>query len=197
MEQCLTVSRLLGYYLNSSSSNVNKNMQERKSLVMGLSNADLLYKMEGLVVFVEHVSHVPESLHLQRNELVYEVVRMVGEDYRTVQREIMVRVEEVGKRMDQGLDVGELNELVGYLERLEESQEKLVLLFVNRIRNNGFWDLVKQVKMKGLAMKEEMVAGKWLTVVTSNAAELTRSTNPFLEPGQMVPVPQLTFATVR
>ncbi|KAJ1424715.1 hypothetical protein SESBI_11422 [Sesbania bispinosa] len=165
IEQSLTVSRVLGYYLTTSK----KDLQERKCLV----------------------------LKLQRNELVYEVVRLVGEDYGNVQGEILMRLEEVGKRMEEeGMDVGELNELVGYLKRLEESKEKLVLLFVNRRKNNGFWELVKQIKEKGVGKKED-IEGKWLTVVVNNnAAELTRSTNPFLEPGQLCPVPQLSFATL-
>ncbi|XP_004501680.1 putative clathrin assembly protein At4g40080 [Cicer arietinum] len=193
LEQILTVSRILGYYLHSNST-------KKDSLILGFSNADLLYKIEALVVFVEQISFVPESLHLQKNELVYEVVRMVGEDYRNVQSEILLRLEELGQRMeteDKFLDVGELNELLSYLRRLEESKEKLVLLFVNRRKNNGFWELIKEIKMKGLKKKEE-IERKWITVVVnSNAVELTRSTNPFLEPGQCCPILPLSFATVR
>lgn len=170
-------------------------------MVLGFSNADLLYKIEGLVSFVEQISRVPDSLHLQRNELVYEVVRLVGEDYRSLQGEILLRLEELGNRITENVvvDVGELNELVGYLKRLEESKENLMLLFVNRRKNNGFWELIKETKMKGVEKKGK-IEGKWLTVVVnSNSAELTRSsTNPFLEPGmQLCPVPPLSFATVR
>ena len=123
---------------------------------------------------------------------------MVGENYRSVQGEIFLRVEELGERIMEDFDVGELNELVGYLGRLEESREKLLLLFVNRRKNNGFWELVEKTKGKGVAKKKE-IEGKWLAVVVSgNAAELTRSTNPFLDPGQQLsPVPRLSFATVR
>lgn len=197
LERFLTVSRVLGYYLNNNNNN-NENVQERKSLVSVASNADNLYKLEALVGFVEEISHVPESLHLQRNELVYEVVRLVGENYRCVQGEIILRVEEIGNRMDENVDdVGQLNELVGYLKRLEESREKLMLLFVNRKKNNGFWELVEKTKVQGMAKRKD-IEGKWLTVVVnSNAVELTRSTNPFLEPGQLSPVPRLRFATVR
>ncbi|OIV97874.1 hypothetical protein TanjilG_12631 [Lupinus angustifolius] len=194
IEQCLTVSRILGYYLHLSL-NEQDHTQERKASFFRLSNADLLYKIEALILFVEQVSRVPESLHLQRKDLVYEVVKLVREDYRSVQREILFRVQELGKRIE-NLDVGELNELVGYLQRLEESKEKLVVLFVNKIKYNGFWDLVKEIKMKGLDMKKE-IEEKWLTVVTSKNTELTRSTNPFLEPGQIVLVPPLSFATGR
>ncbi|KAG5031250.1 hypothetical protein JHK82_014859 [Glycine max] len=195
LEQTLTVSRILGYYLNDSC----ESQEKKKTLVVSnASNADLLYKLEVLVGFVEQISHVPDSLHLQRNELVYEVVRLVGENYRSVQGEIFLRVEELGERIMEDFDVGELNELVGYLGRLEESREKLLLLFVNRRKNNGFWELVEKTKGKGVAKKKE-IEGKWLAVVVSgNAAELTRSTNPFLDPGQQLsPVPRLSFATVR
>ncbi|KAL9312696.1 hypothetical protein ACSQ67_018148 [Phaseolus vulgaris] len=192
LEQSLTVSRVLGYYLNAS----RESQESKKIILSNASNADLLYKVEALVGFVEQISHVPDSLHLQRNELVYEVVRLVGDDYRSVQVEILLRVEELLERMVD-FDVGELNELVGYLGRLEETQEKLVLLFVNRKRNNGFWDLVQKTKVKGMAKKRE-IEGKWLTVVVNTgAAELTRSTNPFLDPVQLSPVPRVDFATVR
>ncbi|KAK7410492.1 hypothetical protein VNO78_01312 [Psophocarpus tetragonolobus] len=192
LEHTLTVSRILGYYLNDT-----KESQERKkTLVWSASNADLLYKVEGLVGFVEQIGHVPDSLHLQKNELVYEVVRLVGENYRSVQGEILLRVDLLRGRMED-FDVGELNELVGYLGRLEHCYDRLVLLFVNRTKNNGFWDLVTDTKLKGVAKTKE-IEGKWLTVVvTANAAEGTRSTNPFLDPGQPSPVPRLSFATVR
>ncbi|XP_058781246.1 putative clathrin assembly protein At4g40080 [Vicia villosa] len=197
LEQFLTISRILGYYMNS----VKNDLDSVSVMMMKLTNADLLYKLEGLIVFVEKISDFPESLDLQRNELVYEIVRMVGEDYRNVQGEILMRLEEIGKRVERVEDVGELNELVSYLRRLEESREKLVVLFVNRRKNNGFWEMVREMKMRGVEKKEE-IEGKWLTVVgkrntAAAAAELTRCTNPFLEPGQYFPVPQLSFATVR
>ena len=50
--------------------------------------------------------------------MVYEIVRMVGEDYRNVQGEILMRLEELGKRIERVEDVGELNELLRYLRRL-------------------------------------------------------------------------------
>ncbi|KAL2339958.1 hypothetical protein Fmac_007898 [Flemingia macrophylla] len=189
LEHSLTVSRVLGYYLEESN--------HQKRLVLVSSKADLLYKLEALVGFVEEISHVPEeSLQLQRRELVYEVVRLVGENYRCVQGEIIIRLEEIGGRE---MDVGELNEMVGYLARLEESYEKLVLLFVNRRKNNGFWDLVRNTKVNAIKKKKE-IQGKWLTVVTGagggNVVELTRSTNPFLDPVQPGPVPRLSFATL-
>ncbi|XP_027368402.1 putative clathrin assembly protein At4g40080 [Abrus precatorius] len=177
LEHVLTVSRVLGYYLSSSDGT------EREHL--GVSSGELLGEIHGLVDFAERVSHVPDTLHLQRNDLVYEVVRLVGEDYGRVQREILLRVEEIGKRMGR-FDVGELRELVSCLKRLEESKGRLVLLFVNRKRNDAFWEVIGGVKSKGVVMMDE-IEGKWMTVVTAKN-ESTRFTNPFLDPGQLVPV---------
>ncbi|KAL1344664.1 hypothetical protein HN51_018531 [Arachis hypogaea] len=200
IEQSLTVSRILGYYLRYSSSSSSNTIQETNSLTLGTSNADLLYKIEALVAFLEQLGKVPESLQLQKKELVYEVVKLVGEDYRSVQREIVMRLEEMEGRME-NLDVGEVSELVGYVKRMEECKEKLVMLFVNKGRNGGFWDLVRETKERGLKIKGE-IEGKWLTVVVASktAADSTRfNTNPFLEPGQTSPVPltSFAFATVR
>jgi hypothetical protein len=79
-------------------------------------------------------------------------------------------LEELGRRIDEDFDVGELNELPSYLKRLEESKEKLVLLFVNRRKNNGFWELIKKIKMKGLKKKDE-IEGKWIAL---EVAEIKR-----------------------
>ena len=93
---------------------------------------------------------------------------MVGEDYRNVQGEILMRLEELGKRIERVEDVGELNELLSYLRRLEEGREKLVVLFVNRRKNNGFWEMVREMKMRGLEKKRE-IEGRWLTVVSRHS----------------------------
>ncbi|TKY56297.1 putative clathrin assembly protein [Spatholobus suberectus] len=182
LEHALTVSRVLGYYVSGSSDGT-----ERE--VRGVSSGVLLCEIRGLVDFVEQVSHAPESLHLQRIDLVYSVVRLVCEDYGRVQREILRRVEEGGKRVED-LDVAELRELVGCLRRLEGCRESLVVLFVNRKRNDAFWDLIGRVRNKGVLVMEE-VEGRWMTAVRgkNESAESTRFTNPFLEPGEMIPVP--------
>ncbi|KAK4276848.1 hypothetical protein QN277_014953 [Acacia crassicarpa] len=187
LEQSLSVSRVLGYYL-SSSSNSKKNTHDRKTL--GLSNSELFRKIDVLVGFVEQISRVPESLQLQRNDLVYEMVRLVGEDYRIVQYEIFLRVEELRDRVED-LEVDEMAELVRDCTRLKDSKEGLVLLFVNRKKNDSFWELIEQTKKEAATKKEER-EGRWLTVKTSRrgeASELTRSNNPFLETGQLIRVP--------
>ncbi|KAG4914741.1 hypothetical protein JHK87_052298 [Glycine soja] len=130
-------------------------------------------RLKALVGFIKQTSHILDSFHLQRNELVYEVVRFVGENYRSVQGEILMCLEQLGGRMME--DVGELNTLVRYLERLGETREKLVLLFLNKRKNNEFWDLVKKTKENGVAKRKE-IEGKWLVVVVAGDAPKFTST---------------------
>jgi len=177
-EHVLTVSRVLGYYLK------NGGVQREFS---GVSNVKLLCELRGLIDFVEQVSHAPESLHLQRIDLVYRVVRLVCDDYGRVQREIALRVEECERRVGD-LGVDELREWVRCLKRLEECRERLVVVFVNRKKNDSFWELIGRVKNKGVVAMED-IEGKWLTVVVKGRndwTESTRFTNPFLEPGEIL-----------
>lgn len=148
---------------------------------------DLSGELEVLVGFVERVSEVPESLHLQRKDLVYEVVRLVMENYRLVQREIWVRVKEIGDRVE-SLSLDELTQLVGILNRLENCRGNLNVLFVNRGKNDELWELVKKTKGKVMdrkGMKEE----KRMMIARADSVESTRFWNPFVEPGQLLWVP--------
>ena len=105
-------------------------------------------------------------------------MRFVGENYRSVQGEILMCLEQLGGRMME--DVGELNTLVRYLERLGETREKLVLLFLNKRKNNEFWDLVKKTKENGVAKRKE-IEGKWLVVVVAgDAPKFTRCLQLFI-----------------
>ena len=178
LEHVLTVSRVLGYYL------INDGVGREFS---GVSSVELLCKIRSLVDFVEQVSNAPESLHLQRIDLMYRIVRLVCDDYGRVQREISLHVEESERRVGD-LGVDELRELVQFLKRLEECRERLIVLFVNRKKNTLFWDLIGKVKRKRVEEMEDM-EGMWLTVVIDGRNDLTHSTrftNPFLEPGEIL-----------
>ncbi|CAN1340406.1 U-box domain-containing protein 35 [Linum perenne] len=91
IEQNLAVSRSLGPFLSSSSSD--------GKVILEKLNRDLLkeIEIEILVDFVKLISESPRCL--QSNDLVYEVVKSVGEDYRLVQWEILIRVGEFRDRM--------------------------------------------------------------------------------------------------
>ncbi|KAK8481754.1 hypothetical protein V6N13_056917 [Hibiscus sabdariffa] len=150
LEQNLSVSRMLGYHLNSPP-------RSKKEKIMGLSNSDLLKEIHLLINFPDHISAVPDSLYLQRESLVYEVLRLVSEDYRFVQRETFARVAELGVRVTSlglGLSLSECIEFLSCISRLEGCKERISLLLVNRNRNDDFWDSIKESKANLVATVE-------------------------------------------
>ncbi|CAN1244050.1 Putative clathrin assembly protein At4g40080, partial [Linum perenne] len=148
IEQNLTVSRSLGRFLFSSSSD--------GKVILEKLNRDLLKEIEILVDFVKLISESPRCL--QNNDLVYEVVKSVGEDYRLVQREIVIRVREFRDRM-QSLSFTKFTRLSSELQRLQDSREGVSSLFVNGKRNDALWETVAETKVeitKAMMEKDEM-----------------------------------------
>ncbi|MBA0595679.1 putative clathrin assembly protein At4g40080 [Gossypium raimondii] len=163
LEQNLLVSKVLGCHLYSKRA---KNVigKEKDNFSSSL-NSDLLNDIDALVEFACQVGDLPDSLHLQRKSLVYEIVRSVGEDYRLVQREIGTRVAELEARM-MSLSSSEWTQFLNSLTKFEDCKEGISLLFRNRNRNDELWDLVKETKAKLVAvMKERGNDGKRTLVV--------------------------------
>ena len=149
MEQNLIVSRALGYYLSDSS-----NILDHDSKVLASLSSELLCEVDALVDYVKCTSDAPDSVDLERNSLVYEVLELVGKDYRMVQRELSLRVKELGDRI-KGLKSGELTRFLEGLKRVEDCKERLLSLFLKRRRDDEFWDVISQVKMKILEIMVE------------------------------------------
>uniref|UniRef100_A0A2N9GR43 ENTH domain-containing protein n=1 Tax=Fagus sylvatica TaxID=28930 RepID=A0A2N9GR43_FAGSY len=184
LELSLMISRVLGYYFYSSSCKDNKDKADK---VLSLFNSDLSREIDVLVDFTERICEAPD-LHFQRNNLVYEVVRMVSEDYSLVQSEILVRVVELGNRME-NMSYGELTQFLNPLKRLEDCKEKLLLLFVNREMNDGLWDLISQMKKKVLMVKGKREEVKLVMVRMGHRdesiSESARFRKQFAESGQL------------
>ncbi|GFS43977.1 hypothetical protein Acr_00g0087970 [Actinidia rufa] len=87
-----------------------------------------------------------------------------GEDYRSTQSQIGARLSECVDRIDES-SFGESAELTRCLVRLQECRERLVALFVNRQRNDAFWDLVRETKVKA---EEERDRGRWTVTVSES-----------------------------
>ncbi|CAL1390269.1 unnamed protein product [Linum trigynum] len=139
IEQNLAVSRTLGRFLSAAAAGGGK-----EEAILEKPNGDLITEVEILVDFAQSVCEAPNSLQLQKNDLVYEVVKSVGEDYRLVQREILIRVGEFRERKLRSLSFGELTRLVAELRRLEGCRERLSLLFVIGKRNDALWEAVAE-----------------------------------------------------
>lgn len=169
LESNLMVSRVLGHHLGSNSTRPEKDFD----LVSSIS--DLLNDVDVLVNFVEEICNVPDSLHLRRNNLVFEVVRLIGGDFRFAQREILVRVNELGRR-SVNLSGGELTRFSGFLERLDGCKEKLGLLFGNFKLNSELWELMREMRIKVVEMAEEKGRAKVLAIgMGSESGEWGRS----------------------
>ncbi|TYJ35444.1 hypothetical protein E1A91_A05G237200v1 [Gossypium mustelinum] len=152
LEQNLVVSKVLGCHLYS----------KRAKNVIGKEKDNI---SSSFVEFACQVGDLPDSLHLQRKSLVYEIVRSIGEDYRLVQREIGTRVAELEARMI-SLSSSEWTQFLNSLTKFEDCKEGISLLFRNRNRNDELWDLVKETKAKLVAeMKDRGNDGKRTLVV--------------------------------
>lgn len=138
------VSRVLGYYICDKKT---RNREQNVVVLSSFKSDDLLREVDVLVGFVEEICDLPSSLDLRRHDLVYEIVKLVSEDYGFVQREIFSRVVELGDRST-SLSVVELTQLSEAMKRYEGCKERLSLLFVNRNRNDALWDLVKDTRTK-------------------------------------------------
>ncbi|KAE8695409.1 MATE efflux family protein isoform 1 [Hibiscus syriacus] len=154
LEQNMMVSRMLGYHLHSPPRSNNRNK---------VSDSDLFKEMDDLVNFADHLSTVPASLYLQHESLVYEAVRLVSEDYRLVQREIFVRVAELGARTTV-LSLSECTHFLNSINRLDGCKERVSLLLVNRNRNDDLWDLIKETKENLVATMEKEKEGKMVVI---------------------------------
>ncbi|KAM7261359.1 hypothetical protein ACFE04_008726 [Oxalis oulophora] len=164
LEETLIVYWILGDFDN----------KKKKIKFLTESNSELLKGMDVLLSYVDELSNSPESLHLQINSLVYEIVRLVGEDYRFVQREIFARVDEIKNRVP-SFSLTELTRTELALNRLESCKKRLSLLFINRARNDRLWELVSEAKGNVLGMINEKQQSMVLVKFKSqNVAELTQ-----------------------
>ncbi|KAF3952342.1 hypothetical protein CMV_022087, partial [Castanea mollissima] len=134
------------------------------------------------IVELEKICEAPGSLHV--NSLVFEVMRIVGEDFMLVQSEIFVRVVELGNRMESMIYGTESTQFFNVLKRLEDCKERL-----NRENNDGFWDLIRQTKKKVLMVREKREEMR-LVVVTvghrdESVSESTRFRKQIADSGQL------------
>lgn len=166
LEQTMISSRVLGYYLypppplSSSSSSWVVVRKAREKKIRASSSSDLAQEIEALVQLVILICGAPDSVHLQKNDLLYEIVRSIGEDYRIIRHEIKLRLVDLVGRLD-NVNIRELRLLLDVLEQFEDCKGKLFMLFVNKASNDGLWEVITETKQKS----------KWI--------KMSR-TNPFL-----------------
>ncbi|PON46869.1 AP180 N-terminal domain containing protein [Parasponia andersonii] len=195
VEQNLIVSRALGYYLSNSSST----SSDHNNKVLALLSSELLCEVDALVGYVECTREAPDPsrdhVEMRRNGLVYEVLGLVGKDYRLVQHEVSLRFKELGDRI-KGLSSGELTRFLDGLKRLEGCKERLLSLFLKRRSDDKFWDTISEVKTKILEVVEKRGQKKRLVTWVGGEDHVERKSTrfwikpPWTErpPGTVVPV---------
>ncbi|CAK9322051.1 unnamed protein product, partial [Citrullus colocynthis] len=159
IETVLSISRILGFFVGSSSSNEEK---ERKAeQISGFLNSDLLKETESLVGLIEETSKMPHCLHLNGNRLVDKIYAFVGDDYLSGMKEISIRVTEFHQRLG-CLSFGESVELVCVLKRLEDCKEKQIMGISAKyeVLMDEFWGSIRETKNLIGESKENREDGK-------------------------------------
>ncbi|KAG9137788.1 hypothetical protein Leryth_024059, partial [Lithospermum erythrorhizon] len=118
----------------------------------------LVKEINYLVLLVEEICKVPDSLRYMKNDVVHDVMMLVGKDYRSTQHQIMHRLGELDGRVNR-LRLSDSSELVSCLRRLEGCRGRLTEMFRNRMKNVDFWELV------GYRKKEVLDNGNTFDIV--------------------------------
>ncbi|KAB2061560.1 hypothetical protein ERO13_A10G087400v2 [Gossypium hirsutum] len=144
LENLLSTSRILGFFLCSTSSSVDKDREEDR--VSSLINTELLKEINSLGNLIEQIAKKPDSSNSNGNVLVDAVLGLVGEDYLSSINEISIRVSEFKERLD-CLGFVDSVELVCALRRLEECKERLSTLSQRKkVMIESVWGSINEVK---------------------------------------------------
>ncbi|XP_050204309.1 putative clathrin assembly protein At4g40080 [Mercurialis annua] len=190
LENLLSTSRTLGFILCSTSSTSEKDKEEEK--VSALTNSDLLKELDSLSNLMEETSRRPGSLHLKDNELVDQIISLVGEDYLSSINEIAVRVDEFNQRLS-CLSFADSVELVCVLKRLEDCKDKVLALSTRKkALVEGLWCLISEMKEKvGIGKQGDREDGRLFLTMGRN--ESARFTDRVLSYGNSVMFSSLRF----
>ncbi|XP_065876416.1 putative clathrin assembly protein At4g40080 [Euphorbia lathyris] len=148
LEQLISTSRVLGFFLCSRSNTAEKGEEEEEDKVSALTNSDLMKEIDSLSKLMEDICKRPEILHMQGNELLKQIIFLVGEDYLSSTNEIATRVGEFRQRLS-CLSFSDSVELVCVLKRLEDCKERLLALTTGKKELiEGVWKLISEMKNK-------------------------------------------------
>ncbi|XP_057972493.1 putative clathrin assembly protein At4g40080 [Malania oleifera] len=183
LERLLSASRVLGFFLCSSSSAENIEIEEER--VSGLTNGVLIKEIDSVVGLLEEFQKLPDSLHLNENKLVAEVKELVGRDFLSAINELAPRVGEERERLS-CLSFGESVELVCALKRLEDCEERLSELFLKKKGSTeGFWVMAREMKDAAGKVKACREEG-WLGMGGRRESESARFEDRVLKWGNSV-----------
>ncbi|KAH6822627.1 hypothetical protein C2S53_020444 [Perilla frutescens var. hirtella] len=171
LETLLSTSRVLGYFVCSSSCSMVKENKEHR--ISSFLNVDLVKEFDSLVVLIEEICKVPDNLAAEGDKLVTEITGLLLSDYISSVNEILLRLGEFNERVS-SLSFGDSVELVCGLKRLQDCRERLSVLYVvNKPSIEMMWSSVTELKDRiGMLNRE---GGRVLTWRTrGNGSESAR-----------------------
>ncbi|KAL7104329.1 hypothetical protein ACP275_08G237600 [Erythranthe tilingii] len=146
LETLLSTSRVLGYFLCSSTSCAAAIKENQERRISSFLNVDLVKDFDSLVVLVEEICRGPQLI--DGDSLVNEIVGLLSGDYLSSVNEILVRLSEFNARLSY-LSFGDSVELVCALKRIQDCRERLTVLYVvNKPSVEMMWGLVEELKGK-------------------------------------------------
>ncbi|XP_022773880.1 putative clathrin assembly protein At4g40080 [Durio zibethinus] len=168
LENLLSNSRVLGFFLCSTSSSVDKDKEEEK--VSLLTNNELLKEINSLVNLLAQISERPNSLHANGNILMDEVLGLVGEDYLSSINEVSIRISELRDRLS-CLSYLDSVELACALKRLEDCKERLLSIAQRKkVLIETLWGSISEIKEQVGNIKMHGEERRLLTMGSSNKA---------------------------
>lgn len=184
LETLLSTSRVLGYFLCSSSDSIVKENQEHK--ISSFLNIDLIKDIDSLVALIEEICKVPDSLVVEGDMLVKEIMGLLSNDYLSSVNEILLRLGEFNERLS-CLSFGDSVELVCALKRLQDCRERLSVLYVvNKPSIEMMWSSVQELKDRVGMLKVHKEGGKFLSWGTRDkGSESARFEPRVLETGDV------------
>lgn len=166
IESLLYTSRILGYFLSSSSSSSSSYYADDK--ISTFLNSDLLRDVDSLVQLIEETIKLPDSLLLDGNKLLYELIGLLNSDYLSTVNELLIRLSEFKERLN-CLTFGDSVELNFILKRLEGCKERLAVLFsVKKPSTELLWSSVTELSSKIEDLKVDLSSRKLLTFEKSS-----------------------------
>ncbi|CAH9110582.1 unnamed protein product [Cuscuta europaea] len=167
LETLLSASRVTGYFL-CSSSGAGADKDQRAEKISLFLNGDLIREIGSLIGVIEEICRAPDSLLLEGNKLLYDVMGLLSGDYTSLVKELLPRLSEFRERLGR-LSFADSVELACDLRRLEDCKGRLSVLFmgVTKPLAQTMWSLVGELteRLETLKVSEQ---GKMLTFRTKS-----------------------------
>ncbi|XP_010523316.1 PREDICTED: putative clathrin assembly protein At5g10410 [Tarenaya hassleriana] len=144
---CLSSTcRVLGFFPSITAYSKDKAVEKHR--VSCYKTGHIIEQTGYLVSFFEHIRQRPENPALYRNKIVDEIRELVAQDYFSVMRWVMVRLEVLNERLSKpGVGFSESDALGPVLVRLEKSTGTLTEFpWRYRVLVEDFWGVVRGLK---------------------------------------------------